>query len=252
MTLSRRAVLGQAAALAASGALAAARAENRPPRYTAIAFDGFPLIDPRPVAARAEQLFPGRGAALTEAWRLRQFEYTWLRTLSRRYADFWQVTVDALVVAARALGLDLPADARNRLMQTFLELGVWPDVPEALRTLQTMGVRMAFLANPTERMLEAPIRNAGLEGVLEAPLSVDGIQAYKPDPRAYQMGVDAFGRPAQDIVFAASASWDAAGAKAFGYTSFWVNRGKLPVEALGAEPDGIGAGMADLVRFVIG
>src|SRR5262252_6452386 len=99
MTLIRRTFLGQAAALA--GGLSPVRAENRPPRYTAIAFDGFPLIDPRPVGARAEQLFPGRGAALMEAWRLRQFEYTWLRTLSRRYADFWQVTEDALVVAAR-------------------------------------------------------------------------------------------------------------------------------------------------------
>jgi 2-haloacid dehalogenase len=252
MTLLRRTFVGRAAALAASGALAPARAQNRPPRHTAIAFDGFPLIDPRPVAARAEDLFPGRGAILMEAWRMRQFEYTWLRTLSRRYADFWQVTDDALVVAARAIGLELPPPARERLMQTFLELKVWPDVPEALRALRDVGVRMAFLANPTEKMLEAPIRNAGLDGVLEAPLSVDRVHAYKPDPRAYQMGVDAFGRPAQDIVFAASASWDASGAKAFGYTSFWVNRGKLPVEALGAEPDGIGAGMADLVRFVIG
>jgi 2-haloacid dehalogenase len=252
MTLLRRTFVGRAAALATSGALAPARADNRPPHYTAIAFDGFPLIDPRPVSARAEELFPGRGAVLMEAWRVRQFEYTWLRTLSRRYADFWRVTEDALVVAARAAGLDLPPNARERLMQTFLELTVWPDVPEALHALRGMGVRMAFLANPTERMLEAPIRNAGLEGVLEAPLSVDRVQAYKPDPSAYQMGVDAFGRAAQDIVFAASASWDAAGAKAFGYTSFWVNRAKSPVEALGADPDGIGAGMADLVRFVVG
>jgi 2-haloacid dehalogenase len=252
MTLFRRRFLGQAAGLAASVTLASARAENRPPRYTAIAFDGFPLIDPRPVAARAEQLFPGRGPALMEAWRLRQFEYTWLRTLSHRYADFWCVTEDALVVAARATDIDLSPQARDRLMQAFLELTVWPDVPEALRTLRALGVRMAFLANPTATMLEAPIRNAGLEGVLEAPLSVDRVQAYKPAPRAYQLGVDAFGRAAQDIVFAASASWDAAGAKAFGYTSFWVNRGKLPVEALGAEPDGIGADLADLVRFVIG
>src|SRR5215470_7503298 len=128
MTLFRRSLLGRTVALAASGALAPARAQNRPPLYTAIAFDGFPLIDPRPVAASAEDLFPGRGAALMEAWRLRQFEYTWLRTLSRRYADFWQVTEEAMVVAARAIKLELTAQARTRLMQTFLELKVWPDV----------------------------------------------------------------------------------------------------------------------------
>jgi 2-haloacid dehalogenase len=106
--------------------------------------------------------------------------------------------------------------------------------------------------DPTVEMLEAPMRNSGLEGLLEAPLSTDRVQAYKPDPRAYQMGLDAFGLKREEIVFAASASWDAAGAKAFGYPSFWVNRANLPVEALGAAPDAIGSGMADLVAFVAG
>jgi 2-haloacid dehalogenase len=236
---------------AALGTLSSARADGLA-RYRAIAFDGFPLIDPRPVAVRAEALFPGRGAGLMEAWRTRQFEYTWLRTLSGRYADFWQVTQEALVVAATASRLELPPDTRDRLMQTFLELKVWPDVAPALPQFKARGVRMAFLANPTVEMLEAPMRNSGLEGVLEAPLSTDRVQAYKPDPRAYRMGLDAFGLKREEIVFAASASWDAAGAKAFGYRSFWVNRANLPVEALGAAPDAIGSGMAELVAFVLG
>jgi 2-haloacid dehalogenase len=236
---------------AALATLVSARADG-PAHYKAVAFDGFPLIDPRPVALRAEALFPGRGAQLMEAWRTRQFEYTWLRTLSGRYADFWQVTQEALVVAATAGRLELTPDTRDRLMQTFLELKVWPDVAPALAQLKARGVRMAFLANPTVEMLEAPMRNAGLEGVLEAPLSTDRVQAYKPDPRAYRMGLDAFGLLREEIVFAASASWDAAGAKAFGYPSFWVNRANLPVEALGATPDAIGSGMAELVAFVLG
>jgi 2-haloacid dehalogenase len=173
-----------------------------------------------------------------------------LRTLSGRYADFWQITQDALVVAAAASQLDLTPDLRDGLMRTFLELKAWPDVAPALAALKARGLRMAFLANPTVEMLEAPMRNSGLEGLLEAPLSTDRVQAYKPDPRAYQMGLDAFGLKREEIVFAASASWDAAGAKAFGYPSFWVNRANLPVEALGAAPDAIGSGMADLVAFV--
>jgi 2-haloacid dehalogenase len=233
------------------GPLAAARADGAA-RYKAIAFDGFPIIDPRPIALRAEALFPGCGGQLMEAWRTRQFEYTGLRTLSGRYADFWQVTQEALVVAATASRLDLTPDTRDRLMQTFLELEVWPDVAPALAQLKARGVRMAFLANPTVEMLDAPLRNAGLEGLLEAPLSTDRVRAYKPDPRAYQMGLDAFGLKREEIVFAASASWDAAGAKAFGYPSFWVNRANLPVEALGAAPDAIGSDMADLVTFVAG
>ena len=248
-TLRRNLLLGTAA-LGSLRSIGAGRAQTRP-SFKAIAFDGFPIIDPRPVSARAEEVFPGRGAALMQAWRTRQFEYTWLRTLSRRYADFWQVTQEALVVAAKASGLDLTAKTRDHLMQTFLELKVWPDVEAALRELKARGLRMAFLANPTEQMLEAPLRNSGLGGLLESPLSVDRVQAYKPDPRAYQMGLDAFGLRREEIVFAASASWDAAGAKAFGYASFWVNREKLPVESLGVEPDGIGNGMADLVKFVL-
>ena len=250
MKMFRRNLLLGAAALGSVRSVVAAGAQTRPP-FKAIAFDGFPIIDPRPVAARAEEAFPGRGGALMHAWRTRQFEYTWLRTLSRRYADFWQVTQEALTVAAKATGLELTAGTRDHLMQTFLELKVWPDVEAALRELKTRGVRMAFLANPTEQMLEAPMRNSGLDGLLEPPLSVDRVQAYKPDPRAYQMGLDAFGLRREEIVFAASASWDAAGAKAFGYTSFWVNRQKLPVESLGVEPDGMGSGMADLVKFVL-
>ena len=108
---------------------------------------------------------------------------------------------------------------------------------------------MAFLANPTPRMFDAVVRNSGLEGLLEGHLSTDRVQAYKPDPRAYQMGIDAFGLGREEIAFAASASWDAAGAKAFGYPTIWVNRAALPVEELGSAPDVIGAGMADVVKF---
>jgi 2-haloacid dehalogenase len=251
MKMLRRSLLLGVAALGSVRSVASAHAQAGH-SFKAIAFDGFPIIDPRPVAARAELAFPGRGAALMHAWRTRQFEYTWLRTLSRRYADFWQVTQESLMVAAKATGLELTAKTRDHLMQTFLELKVWPDVEAALRELKARGVRMAFLANPTEQMLLAPIRNSGLDSLLEAPLSVDRVQAYKPDPRAYRMGLDAFRLRREEIVFAASASWDAAGAKAFGYPSFWVNREKLPVESLGVAPDGIGDGMTDLVKFVLG
>ena len=242
----RRLLLGAALGLGASP-LRRPFAQAR--RIKAIALDGFVIIDPRPVAARAEEFFPGQGARLMEIWRSRQFEYTWLRTLARRYVDFWQVTQEALVFAARAAKLDLPAARRDALLQVFLELNAWPDVAPALRALKGKGLRMAFLANPTTKMLEAVVRNAGLEGLLEEPLSTDRVQAYKPDPRAYQMGLDAFGLGREEIAFAASASWDAAGAKAFGYPTIWVNRAGLPVEELGSAPDAIGAGMTDLLKF---
>ena len=224
----------------------AAGAEN----VKAIAFDGFPIIDPRPVFAKTEEMFPGRGSELSNAWRIRQFEYTWLRTMGGHYVHFWQVTQEALVFAAKSLKIDLSAGQRDQLMQVYLGLKAWPDVVPALAQLKAAGIRMAFLSNLTNAMLDAAVKNSGLEGFFEGHLSTDKVLAFKPDPRAYQMGVDAFGLRKEEIAFAAFAGWDAAGAKWFGYPTFWVNRLNAPVEELGVAPDGAGSGLSDLVKWV--
>jgi 2-haloacid dehalogenase len=134
-------------------------------RIKAIAFDGFPIFDPRPIFALAEELFPGKGTDLSTAWRTRQFEYTWLRTLSRHYVDFWQVTEQALEYAATALQLDLSPAKRMQLMHAYLALKPWPEVPAALRSLQEAGIRMAFLSNFTPQMLDAAVQHSGLDGI---------------------------------------------------------------------------------------
>jgi 2-haloacid dehalogenase len=226
--------------LAASGA-----------KIKAIAFDGFPIIDPRPVFAKTEEIFPRKGLELSNAWRARQFEYTWLRTLGGNYADFWRVTEESLVFAAKMLKVDLSADQRDQLMQTYLSLKAWPDVVPALKQLKDAGIRMAFLSNLTDAMLDAAVKNSGLEGFFEGHLSTDKVKAFKPDPRAYQMGIDAFKLKKEEIAFAAFAGWDAAGAGWFGYPTFWVNRLSVPAEELGVSPDGIGSGLGDLAKFVV-
>jgi hypothetical protein len=119
------------------------------------------------VAARAESLFPGSGSTLVETWRTRQFEYTWLRTLSGSYRDFGHVTEDALVFAARSLNLELSVEKREQLLHTYLELRAWPDAAPELKSLREEGIRLAFLSNLTELMLEAAVRNSGLGGVFE-------------------------------------------------------------------------------------
>jgi 2-haloacid dehalogenase len=217
----------------------------------AIAFDGFPIIDPTPVAKRAEAMFPGKGAALLNAWRTRQFEYTWLRTLGGAYVDFWQVTREALVFAATSLGMRMTEAATDDLLRTYLELKAWDDVRPALEALKRAGIRMAFLSNFTAPMLDAAIENSGLRGFFEEHLSTDRVRAFKPDHRAYQMGIKAFGVDPEGIVFCAAAGWDVVGAKWFGYRTFWLNRSRQPAEELGASADGEGAGMADLVKFVL-
>jgi 2-haloacid dehalogenase len=173
-----------------------------------------------------------------------------LRALSGRYTDFWQATEEALVFAANLLKLDVSADKRERLMQAYLELRAWPDAGPALRSLKQRGVGLALLSNATPGMLDAWIRYSSLEGIYEYVLSTNTIRTYKPDPRAYQMGVEAFGMKLEEIAFAAFGGWDVAGAKWFGYTTFWVNRLGLPVEELGVTPDGVGGSLAELATFV--
>lgn len=240
--------LGAAAlSLAGAGRLAA---QTRRPRFRAVAFDAFPILDPRPVFALVRELFPERGAALVDAWKTRQFEYSWLRTAGGHYADFWQVTEEALVYAARATGVDLPAAKRAQLMNTYLELKAWPDVLPVLRRFQASGITCAFLTNFSPRMLAAARTSAGLEGLITHRLSTDAARTYKPDPRAYQLALDAFGLPREEILFVPFAAWDAAGAKWFGYPTFWVNRLAQPAEELAPAVDGAGRDLADLERFV--
>lgn len=217
----------------------------------AVAFDGFPILDPRPVFSLVDQLYPDKGVELSNIWRTRQFEYTWLRTLSGRYADFWQITNDALVFAAKALMVELTPEKHSRLMDAYLKLRCWPDVPAALSAMKEAGIGVAFLSNLTDEMLEAGIRNSQLGGMFDHVLSTDRVKVYKPDPRAYRMGVEAFGLRPEQILFAAFAGWDAAGAKSFGYPTFWVNRQNQPAEQLGVAPDATGGNLNDLAAFLV-
>ncbi|HXA14086.1 MAG TPA: haloacid dehalogenase type II [Opitutaceae bacterium] len=255
MPINRREFVTLVAGAAATSVLATsslAMGRSSVPKIKAVAFDAFPIFDPRPVFALVEQLFPGHGTELSNAWRTRQFEYTWLRSMMGRYADFWQVTEDSLVFAAHNLKLELTPEKQARLMQAYLELKTWPDVAPALKTLQNLNLRLGVLSNITPKMLNASIANSGLNGVFDQILSTDPVKVYKPDPRAYQIGVDAFGLHPEEILFVAFAGWDAAGAKSFGYSTFWVNRMSLPAEELGVVPDAVGHDLADLTKWILG
>ena len=144
----------------------------------AIAFDGFVIFDPKSIAVLAESLFPSKGAELINAWRLRQFEYSWLRNSIGRYADFWTVTSEALVFAARLAKLDLSKEKRDQLMNGFLDMKAYPDVQPAIQALSAAGIRLGFLSNLTEAMMEANIKSAGLEGRFELLLSACDLEAW--------------------------------------------------------------------------
>jgi 2-haloacid dehalogenase len=219
-------------------------------KIKAIAFDGLAVFDVRPVAALAERVFPGRGQEMNTLWRTRQFEYTWLRTVGRQYADFWQVTEEALVFSCKSLKMELTKLDSDRLMQSYLELKAWPDALAALKGLKASGLRMAFLSNFTTAMLDQAVKNSSLEGIFDDHLSTDRVRAFKPDPQAYRMAMSAFGLRKEEIAFAAFGGWDAVGAKWFGYPTFWVNRVHIAAEELGTVPEGVGKDLNDLATFV--
>ena len=180
----------------------------------------------------------------------RQFEYTWLRTVGGKYEDFWNVTRDALAYAVEALGIELSPRQAGEIMDGYLNVKAWPDAPAALEALKAQGLQLAFLSNFTPRMLRAAIESAELDGIFDEVLSTDALRTFKPDPRAYRLAVEKLHTPRERILFVPFAGWDAAGAKWFGYETFWVNRLGTPPEALGVKPDGIGSNLDDLVAYL--
>ncbi len=172
---------------------------------------------------------------LSMTWRQKQLEYTWLRALMGRYEDFWQVTEAALKHAIRRLRLIASGAQLSRLMQAYLSLTTFPEVPATLERLRE--TPLAILSNGAPKMLEAVVVSSGLTGVFSHILSVDAVKTYKPSPKVYELGTRAMGLPAEALLFVSANAWDVAGAKAFGYQVCWCNRTNAPMEELGLHAD---------------
>jgi len=219
------------------------------PKIKVILFDGFAIFDPRSVFKLANQLFPDKGNELVKEWKTKQFEYTWLRSMSNNYTDFLTITEDALKYAAKTIALDVSDAQRKQLVDAYYNLQTWPDVPKALGQLNKAGYRLGILSNFTTKMLTTNTSNCHITEYFEQLLSVDKVNKYKPDPITYQLGLDKFNVSKSDVLFIPFAGWDAAGAKKFGYQTFWTNRLAAPLEELGVEPDGTGKDLNDLLAF---
>jgi 2-haloacid dehalogenase len=215
----------------------------------ALVFDAYgTLFDVHSVTARAEALLPGHGAALSQQWRAKQLEYTWLASLMISTTwprpDFAKVTAQALEFALAALGKELTPPQRQSLLDAYLALAPFPDVPGALAALAPRP--RWILSNGTLAMLEPLVRAARLDRQLDGILSVDAAGIFKPSPRVYQLAVDRLRLPPGRIGFVSSNGWDAIGAKAFGFTAFWINRTGTPIDRHGPAPDCIIATLGDL------
>jgi 2-haloacid dehalogenase len=189
----------------------------------AVVFDAYgTLFDIQSVAAVTEQAFPGYGEIITQIWRIKQLEYSWLRSLMRRYEDFFVVTRDSLAYTLGVLGLKSDAQAFERIMDKYLHLDLYPD---ALATLEALrGRKLAILSNGSPGMLNALVRNSGLDRVLDATISVDSAKIFKPSPEAYALIESTLGVAPGDVLFVSSNPWDACGAKAFGLNVAWIER----------------------------
>jgi len=186
---------------------------------------------------------------LTALWRDKQLQYTWLRAVQGRHADFWQVTGDALDFALETLAIE-KSGLRDRLMNLYLTLEPFPEVPEVLRRLKTAGLRTAILSNGSPMMLDAAVRESGLSTLLDAVLSVESVGVYKPHPKVYQLAVDRLGIPAAAIAFQSSNAWDAYAASAFGMRVVWCNRYGQRPERLPGKPDRMLRSLAELPALV--
>jgi 2-haloacid dehalogenase len=250
MTLSLSATW-MAIALSLVGVAGQAQAQPAP-RFKAVAFDYFVIFDANSIIPEVEKAFPGKGAEFTRIWRGKQFEYCYLRTITGRFADFSAVTEDALAYAAEAMRLELTADSRQRLLDAYLNLKPWPDAADGLRKLRAAGVRIITISVFSERMLRANAEHAGIADLFDELLSTEVNGTYKPDPRAYALGMEHLHLKKDEIAFAAFGAWDAYGAKSFGYPTFWVNRFNVPAEELGLKADGVSDSFQGLLDFVLG
>lgn len=220
----------------------------------ALVFDAYgTLFNVHSVMTTCEALFPGKGRELSQLWRAKQLEYSWLRSLMGRYVDFNQVTRESLQFACQALALTYSDTALAELNQAYRTLALFDDTLLTLEQLrrQQPAVKLAILSNGAVEMLNAVVSYNKLDSMLDAVLSVDEVGIFKPDPRVYQLCCDRLGVDRDQIGFVSSNGWDAAGAKSFGFKTFWINRTTAPVDALGVTPDRVLNSLAELPALLV-
>jgi 2-haloacid dehalogenase len=215
----------------------------------AAVFDAYgTLFDVASASERAREALGERWQPLADLWRAKQLQYTWLRSLMGRHADFWRVTGDALDFALESLGIDDPG-LRARLMSLYERLGAYPEARPALEALRGAGLRLAILSNGSPRMLAAASEAAGLAPLLDQVLSVEAVGIYKPSPSVYKLALDQLRLWPNEILFVSANGWDACGAKAAGLRVAWCNRAAQPAERIPERPDVEIRSLAELPRL---
>jgi 2-haloacid dehalogenase len=218
----------------------------------ACVFDAYgTLFDVNSASRTAQDSLGQKWQPLAELWRAKQLQYTWLRGLAGRHADFWQVTGDALDFALATLQIEDPR-LRARLMNLYMALSAYPEVPGTLKRLKADGMKLAILSNGTPAMLAAAAASAGIADLFDAMLSVEEVKVYKPHPSVYGLVCERLNVVAAHVCFLSSNGWDAYSAKAFGFRVLWCNRFGQASERIPETPDAQIATLAELPGIVLG
>jgi 2-haloacid dehalogenase len=193
----------------------------------AFVFDAYgTLYDVHSVYAKTEALCPGKGDLITQIWRLKQLEYTWLQTSLQDYRDFTFLTQAALEFALHAAGVEPTERITKPLFDKYLDLDPYPEAKDALGQLKRGGgYKLAILSNGSTAMLSALVKNSGLDAYLDAVISVDGARKFKPHPDCYALVEKILGVAKDEVMFVSSNGFDVAGAKHFGFKVAWIKRG---------------------------
>lgn len=241
-------------AVSAASPAAADESAARIKRVKALAFDAYgTLFDVFSVTALCEQLFPGKGNALAQLWRVKQLQYSLMRSLMGRHRDFWGLTEDGLVFAAKNLKLDLTPEKRKRLMESYLSLAAFPDVKPGLEALRKQGIKLAILSNGELRMLEAAAKSAGIHDLLDKIISVEEVKIFKVSPRVYNLGPERMNVGNAEFGFISANSWDINGAASAGLITFWIQRSAVETpEELGFQADRVVKAITDLAPLLRG
>ena len=215
---------------------------------TAYVFDAYgTLFDEHSAVARNIDAVGPAGPRLSEVWRNKQLEYSWVRALCGHYRDFWSLTEDALDFAFAAVP-EANREARASLLDAYRTLDCYGEVPEALRRLREVGHKTAILSNGSPDMLASAIESAGMGNVLDDVFSIEAVQTFKTAREAYAIVTDAYGIEPNEVAFHSSNRWDIAGATAFGFRCTWVNRTGQPDEYGDLAPERVVADLRGLGR----
>lgn len=217
-------------------------------KIEAVVFDAYgTLYDVQSVAAVTEEAFPGYGSAITQIWRIKQLEYTWLRSLMGRYESFWNITRDSLKFTLDVLGQQYSDAAFEKIMEKYRRLDLYPDAKQALAELK--GRKLAILSNGSQDMLDALVRNTGVDKAMQATISIESKNIFKPSPRAYDLVEERLGVKPANVLFISSNPWDACGAKSYGLNVAWIER--VGADALRKEiGDGKTIGPATMFKAI--